>query len=130
MDYTYFMLPLSVLKEGNMNKDPNGGFVSFKSIDIYKMHVVGSIAAIEINQETKGGYLIIDDTFSSVLVHFQSTMFNNIDEFKKGDLVEILGDIDIYNDTITLSLRNIIKIGLSRYSFNKIESIKNMRLIK
>ena len=130
MDYTYFMLPLTAIKEGEKGSDSSGSFIAFKSVRMYRMHLIGSIAAIEINQETKGGYLILDDTFSSILIHFQSNMFRDIDKFKKGDLVEVLGDIDTYNDTVTLSLSNIKLIDLSRYSFNKIESIKNMQLIK
>ena len=130
MDYTYFMLPLTILKESEKGSYSSGSFASFKSVKIYRMHLVGSIAAIEINSETKGGYLILDDSFSTILVHFQSNLFRGIDQFKKGELVEILGDIDTYNDTITLSMSNIKKIDLSRYCFNKIESIKNMRLLK
>ncbi|EFD92702.1 MAG: nucleic acid binding OB-fold tRNA/helicase-type [Candidatus Parvarchaeum acidophilus ARMAN-5] len=126
MDYTYFMLPLSILNNAEKNNDSGGSFIVYKSNNIYRMHLVGSIAAIEINPETKGGYLILDDTFSTILVHFQSSMFRDIETFKKGDLIEILGNIDIYNDTITLSMTNIKKITLSRYCFNKIESIKNL----
>ena len=130
MDYTYFMLPLTIVKEGERGSDGSGSFISFRSVKVYRMHLVGSIAAIEINQETKGGYIILDDTFSTILVHFQSNMFRDIDEFRKGDLVEVFGDVDTYNETVTLSLGNIKKIGLDRYCFNKIESIKNMQLLK
>ncbi len=126
MDYTYFMLPLSILKDAEKGSDGSGSFIIHGQAKIYRMHLVGSIAAIEINAETKGGYLILDDTFSTVLVHFQSSLFRNIDRFKKGDLVEVIGDIDTYNETVTVSMTNIKKINLDRYCFNKIESIKNL----
>jgi RPA family protein len=124
------MLPVNVIKDVEKGNDSSGSYVVYKSAKIYRMHLVGSIAVIEINPETKGGYLILDDTFSSILVHFQSSMFKDIDTFRKGDLVEVIGDIDTYNDTVTLSMSNIKKINLSRYCLNKIESIKNMQLIK
>jgi RPA family protein len=124
------MLPVNVIKDAEKGSDSSGSYVIYKSAKIYRMHIVGSIAVIEINSETKGGYLILDDTFSSILVHFQSSMFKDIDTFRKGDLVEVIGDIDTYNDTVTLSMSNIKKINLSRYCLNKIESIKNMQLIK
>ena len=114
MDYTYFMLPLSFLKESERNKDGESSFLIYKSTKIYRLHLVGSIAAIEINPETKGGYLILDDTFSTILVHFQSSMFRNIEEFKKGDLIEVLGDIDAYNETITLAMTNIKKVSKAK----------------
>ena len=130
MDYTYFMLTLDFLKDGEKGNDSSGSFIKYKSTSIYRVHLVGSIAAIEINPETKGGYLILDDTFSTILVHFQSNLFNDIDKFRKGDLIEVLGDIDAYNETITIAMTNIKKITLSRYCFNKLESIKNQKLIK
>ncbi len=129
MEYTFFMVPLSAIKDKKYGSDQDGSFVETLNRKIYRVHIVGSIAAIEINGESGSGYMIIDDTFSSVLVHFQSNMFRNVENLQKGDFVEVLGDIDTYNDSVTVSLQNIKKINLSRYVFNKLESIKNMQAL-
>lgn len=123
------MVPLSAIKDKKYGSDQDGSFVETLNRKIYRVHIVGSIAAIEINGESGSGYMIIDDTFSSVLVHFQSNMFRNVENLQKGDFVEVLGDIDTYNDSVTVSLQNIKKINLSRYVFNKLESIKNMQAL-
>ncbi len=129
MDYTFYMLPLSVFKDAVYGSDDEGSFVELFGRKMRRFHIVGSIAAMEMNSESGSGYIIVDDTFSSVLVHFQSSMFRTVENLQKGDLVEVLGDVDTYNESITLSMQNIRGIDLSRYSFNKLESIKNLQAI-
>ncbi|MCL4399296.1 hypothetical protein M1293_02200 [Candidatus Parvarchaeota archaeon] len=127
MDYTFYMLPLSIIQKAERGSDENGTFLLFNERKIYRLHLVGSIAAIEINHETGSGYLILDDTFYTILVHFQQPIFKYVEDMKKGDLVEMLGSIDIYNDSVTMSLTVIKSITLERYCFNKLESLRILR---
>lgn len=129
MDYTFFLLPLSTVEKGERGSDADGNFISINEKRIYRLHLVGSIAAMELNEESGSGYLILDDTFSTILVHFQKPLFNLFKEVSKGDTVEVLGTIDVYNESTTLGLNNIRKVSLERYSYNKIESIKNAEAI-
>lgn len=130
MDYTFFMIPLSILSESQKGSDQDGAFIEYNKKKIYRMHIVGSIAAIELNEESGSGYMIIDDTFSTVLVHFQRPMFRLLEKVEKGDLVEVLGTVELYNDSVTLSLSNLKKIALERYMYNKLQSIKNATILK
>ena len=130
MDYTFFMLPLSIMEKAEKGSDGGGGFVRYNGTPIYRLHLVGSVAAMEINEESESGYLLLDDTFSSILVHFQRSFFGLLKNMKRGDFVEVLGTLNFYNDSTTLQLNNIKKIGLKRYMYNKIESIKNLKEIE
>ncbi len=129
MNYTYFMLPLSVLEKADRGSDESGNFIVINDNKIYRLHLIGSIAAMELNEESGSGYLILDDTFSTVLVHFQRPLFSLFKDIIKGSTVEVLGTIDVYNESTTLELNNIKKVSLERYSYNKIESIKNAKVI-
>jgi RPA family protein len=127
MDYTFFMLPLSIMEKAERGSDENGNFLKFNNIKVYRLHLVGTVAALEVNEESGSGYLILDDTFSTILVHFQKQFFNQLSNIERGDIVEVLGTIDVYNESTTLSLNNIRRVDLERYSYNKIESIKNAK---
>ena len=94
--------------------DQDGAFLLFAGHKIYRLHLVGSVAALEINEESGSGYFILDDTFSTVLVHFQSDMFGIMRDVNKGELVEVLGSLDMYNDSVTLALGNIKKVDAGR----------------
>ncbi len=127
MDYTFFMLPLSVVDNSKPESDGQNNFIRYNGISIYRLHVVGSVVFMETNYQDGSGYFILDDTFSTILVHFEGSISRSVSEIKRWDLVEVLGTIDTNGEKITLALNTIVKIGLSRYSFNKIQSIKNMR---
>jgi RPA family protein len=129
MNYTFFMLPLTILEKGERGSDENGNFINFNGNKIYRLHLVGSVAALELNEESGSGYIILDDTFSTILVHFQKPFFGLFKEITKGSTVELLGTIDVYNESTTLELNNIRKVSLERYSYNKIESIKNANVL-
>ncbi len=129
MNYTYFMLPLSILKGTERGVDEEGNFILAKDKKVYRLHVVGSVAALELNEESGSGYVVIDDTFSTVLAHFQKPLFNLFNDIVRGSLVEAIGSIDVYNESTTLYLNNIKKISLDRYCYNKLESIKNLKAI-
>ena len=130
MDYTFFMLPLSIMEKSEKGSDAGGNFIRYNGTTIYRMHLVGSVAAMDINEESESGYLILDDTFSSVLVHFQRSFFSLFKNINRGDFVEVLGTLNFYNDSTTLQLNNIKKIDMKRYMYNKIESIKNLKRIE
>ena len=130
MDYTFFMLPLSVIADSQKGSDQDGAFLEYAGRKLYRLHLVGSIAALELNEESGSGYMILDDTFSTMLVHFQRGMFRLLNEIEKGNIVEVLGTIELYNDSVTLSLNNVKKISLERYMYNKIQSIKNAMSLK
>ncbi len=130
MDYTFFMLPLSIISDSQKGSDQEGAFLEYKGKKIYRLHLVGSIAALEINEESGSGYVILDDTFSTILVHFQRAMFRSMGELEKGNMVEVLGTIELYNDSVTLSLNNIKRVNMDRYMYNKIQSIKNAISLK
>ncbi|MCL5101597.1 MAG: hypothetical protein M1348_03235 [Candidatus Parvarchaeota archaeon] len=119
------MLPLSIVDKAEHASDGDGNFVNFKGTKIYRLRVIGTIAAMEINEESGSGYIILDDTFSTILVHFQRPMFGLFKEVNKGTIVEVLGTIDVYNESTTLELNNIKKTSLERYAYNQLESIKN-----
>ncbi len=127
MNYTFFMLPLSIMGSADRGSDESGNFVTLKGTKIYRLHLIGTIAALELNEESGSGYIILDDTFSTMLVHFQKPLFNLFKEIQKGSLVEVLGTIDVYNESTTLELNNIKKVDMVRYTYNKIESIKNLK---
>ncbi len=120
------MLPLSVINESEIGTEDNVSYILYKGRKISRLHLVGSIASIELNQDINSGYIILDDTFSTILMHFQSQLFNTVKDFQKGNLIEAMGSIEVFNQSITINLMNIKKISLSRYAYNKIESIKNM----
>ncbi|MCL5009849.1 MAG: hypothetical protein M1433_02645 [Candidatus Parvarchaeota archaeon] len=126
MDYTFFMLPLKVIENTERGSDEEGNFILYGGRKIYRLHLIGTIAAIEVNEESGSGYFVLDDTFSTILVHFQTPLFNMFTDISRGSSVEVLGTIDIFNDSLTLRLGNIKKVTLERYSYNKIQSIKNM----
>ncbi|MGC8516793.1 MAG: hypothetical protein ACP5MT_02775 [Candidatus Acidifodinimicrobium sp.] len=126
MDYTFFMLPLSVVDNSKPESDGQNNFIQYNGVSIYRLHVVGSVVFMETNYQDGSGYFILDDTFSTILVHFEGSISRSVSEIKRWDLVEVLGTIDTNGEKITLALNTIVKIGLSRYSFNKIQSIKNM----
>jgi RPA family protein len=129
MNYAFFLLPLSVVSKSNKGLDENGSFIEFEGNRIYRLHVVGSVVTVDINEDGRSGYAIIDDTSSSILAHFQSTLIKEIEKLARGDLVEVVGYIDIYNESVTLSMVNIKGISVERYAHNKIESIKNMKAL-
>ncbi len=126
MDYTFFMLPLKSLENTERGSGEDGNFVSYGGRKIYRLHLIGTVAALEMNEENGSGYFVLDDTFSTILVHFQRRFFGLFSGIVRGSTVEILGTIDIFKDSLTLSLNNIKKVSLERYSYNKLESIKNM----
>lgn len=129
MDFTFFLLPLSVIQDSKKAADDDGNFLELGGSKIYRLHIIGSVYTMETNEETGSGYLVVDDTFSSILVHFQKQSFQSIENVNKGDFIEVLGTIDVYNDSITLSLNNLAPISLSRYCYNKIQSIVNLGVI-
>jgi RPA family protein len=126
MDYTFFMLPLKVLENAESGSGDDGNFITYSGKKIYRLHIIGTIAALETNEESGSGYFVIDDTFSTILVHFQRPFFHLFSDITRGNMVEVLGTIDLFKDSLTLGLNNIKKVSLSRYSYNKLESIKNM----
>ena len=99
MNYTFFMLPLSITEKAERGSDENGNFVMLNGTRIYRMHLVGTVVALELNEESGSGYIILDDTFSSMLVHFQRPLFGLFKEIQRGCLVEVLGTIDVYNES-------------------------------
>ncbi len=121
------MLPLSIMGNAERGSDESGNFVMLNGVKIYRLHLVGTVAALELNEESGSGYIILDDTFSTMLVHFQKPLFNLFKEIQKGSLVEVLGTIDVYNESATLELNNIKKVDMVRYTYNKLESIKNLK---
>lgn len=125
MNYTFFMIPLSVIEKTERGSDESGNFITINGVKIYRLHLIGTIAAMEINEESGSGYIILDDTFSTILVHFQRPLFNLFKDLSKGNMVEVLGSIDVYNESTTLELNNIRRVTLERYAYNKLESIKN-----
>lgn len=127
MDYTFFMLPLSVIEGYKPGADSQANLINYNGIDIYRLHLTGAVVLMEVNYSDNSGYFILDDTFSTILVHFEGGMFRNLSEIRRWDLVEVLGTVDVNGEKVTLTLNNIIKIGLSRYVFNQIQSIKNLK---
>lgn len=125
MNYTYFLLPLSILEFSIPGYDSDGNFLDLNGMKIYRLHLVGTIVALELNQESQSGYLLLDDTFSTILVHFGQGAFNYFDSIKRWDMVEVLGSVDINDKSVTLLLNNIKKIKLDRYMYNKLQSIRN-----
>ena len=109
--------------------DSDGSFLNLNGTKIYRLHLVGTIVALELNQESQSGYLLIDDTFSTILVHFKQISFNYFDSIKRWDMVEVLGTLDINDKSVTLLLNNIKKIKLDRYVYNKLQSIKNLNTL-
>ncbi|MCL4406733.1 MAG: hypothetical protein M1573_00950 [Candidatus Parvarchaeota archaeon] len=127
MDFTFFMVPLSVINDGQRISDSEGSCIEIAGKKMYRLHVIGSVYTMDFKEETGSGYLVLDDTFSSILVHFEKQSFRMVERINKGDFVEVLGSIDIYNENVTLSLNNIISIGLDRYCYNKVQSILNLK---
>jgi hypothetical protein len=127
MDYTFFMLPLSIIDGLKPVSDGQNNFIQYNGVDIYRLHVVGSVVFMETNYQEGSGYFILDDTFSTILVHFEGSVSRSVSDIKRWDLVEVLGTIDVNGEKVTLALNNIVKIDLSRYSFNKVQSIKNLK---
>lgn len=127
MDYTFFMLPLSIADGFKPGADHQMNIIQYNGVDIYRLHLVGAVVLMEVNYSENSGYLVLDDTFSTILVHFEGGITRSLSGIRRWDLVEVLGTIDTNNEKATLALSSIVKIGLSRYVFNKIQSIKNLK---
>ncbi|MDP8012967.1 MAG: hypothetical protein RAK22_02600 [Nanoarchaeota archaeon] len=127
MNFTFFLLPLSVIKSASPGSDSDGSYLLLNGIKIYRLHLVGTIINLDLDEDKGSGYLIVDDTFSSVLVHFQRPLFKYFENIGKGDMVEVLGTVENNDNGVVLSLNNIKKINLERYMYNKLECIKNLQ---
>jgi hypothetical protein len=121
MDYTFYLLPIKILLEG---KKGNEGLIVLNK-EINRAHIVAFVDKVSITED--GGYIIADDGTGAMLVLLSRYLANKVKDVKECDVVEAIGDLEADEKGVMLRARNIIKINIARYAYNKIKCIEELK---